>query len=50
MLSSKLVRLLKQRDRNAQKIQENFNILTALLQAISQKRSMLMGLVFVSGH
>lgn len=38
MLSSKLVRLLKQRDRNAQRIQENFNVLTALLQAISQKR------------
>ncbi|XP_012560587.1 TBC1 domain family member 30 isoform X1 [Hydra vulgaris] len=38
MLSSKLVRLLKQRDRNAHKIQENFNILTALLQAVSPKR------------
>ena len=39
MLSSKLVRLLKQRDRHAHKIQDNFNILTALLQAVSQKRS-----------
>ncbi|XP_066915732.1 TBC1 domain family member 30-like [Clytia hemisphaerica] len=38
MLNSKLVRLLKQRDRNAHKIQENFNVLTALLQARSQKR------------
>jgi len=40
MLNSKLVRLLKQRDRNAHKIQDNFNVLTALLQARSQKRSM----------
>lgn len=39
MLNSKLVKLLKQRDRNAHKIQENFNVLTALLQAVSQKRS-----------
>lgn len=38
MLSSKLVRLLKQRDRSAHKIQDNFNVLTALLQAMSQKR------------
>jgi len=38
MLNSKLVKLLKQRDRNAHKIQENFNVLTALLQAVSQKR------------
>ena len=42
MLNSKLVRLLKQRDRNAHKIQENFNVLTALLQARSQKRRKLL--------
>lgn len=38
MLSSKLVRLLKQRDRNAHKLQQNFDMLTAILQAVSLKR------------
>ena len=41
MMSSKLVRLLKQRDRNAHKLQQNFDILTAILQAVSLKRSKL---------
>ena len=38
MLSSKLVRLLKQRDRSAHKLQQNFDVLTAILQAVSLKR------------
>ncbi|XP_065067320.1 TBC1 domain family member 30-like isoform X2 [Rhopilema esculentum] len=38
MMSSKLVRLLKQRDRNAHKLQQNFDMLTAILQAVSLKR------------
>eukprot|EP00794_Sanderia_malayensis_P005946 gene5946-6636_t len=38
MMSSKLVKLLKQRDRNANRLQQNFDILTAILQAVSLKR------------
>ena len=39
MLSAKLVKQLKRRDKNAYKLQKNFDILTAILQAVSQKRS-----------
>ncbi|KAJ7418881.1 hypothetical protein WISP_57107 [Willisornis vidua] len=36
--SAKLLRLLKQKDRLVQKVQKNCDIVTACLQAVSQKR------------
>jgi hypothetical protein len=38
LLSGRLVRQLKRRDKNAYKLQRNFDILTAILQAVSLKR------------
>ncbi|KXJ16227.1 TBC1 domain family member 30 [Exaiptasia diaphana] len=38
MLSAKLVKQLKRRAKNAYKLQKNFDILTAVLQAVSLKR------------
>ena len=38
LLSGRLVRQLKRRDKNAFKLQRNFDILTAILQAVSLKR------------
>ena len=39
MLSAKLVKQLKRRAKNAYKLQKNFDVLTAVLQAVSLKRS-----------
>lgn len=39
MLSAKLVKQLKRRAKNAYKLQKNFDVLTAVLQAVSPKRS-----------
>lgn len=38
MLSTKLVKQLKRRDKHAYKLQRNFDVLTAILQAVSLKR------------
>ena len=38
LLSGRLVRQLKRRDKNAYRLQRNFDILTAILQAVSLKR------------
>lgn len=38
MLSTKLVKHLKRRDKYAYKLQRNFDVLTAILQAVSLKR------------
>ena len=42
LLSGRLVRQLKRRDKNAYKLQRNFDILTAILQAVSLKRRKLL--------
>lgn len=38
LLSGRLVRHLKRRDKNAYRLQRNFDVLTAILQAVSLKR------------
>lgn len=38
-MSARLVRQLKRRERRLAKLQHNFDIVTAILQASSQKRS-----------